>query len=172
MTIKLIDFFNKLLRLGGLSTGRQKRGDIAMPESRPQEALVEIGTRTYDALPKIAQAFLEYAVNANVTKDLSLSSHRTFTFQPETTITFSYCNPDPKYSSSRAINFKSRERDFFQLWFEVRGVASLNYGQPREMREIYSQGKKIKGDVKAFIEAAEFVLNLSPQAFGVPLKVE
>jgi hypothetical protein len=60
----------RALELSGYPTSRVLEHQKAMPESLSRETLVEIGTRLYDALPKIADAFLKHAQQAGLGSDL------------------------------------------------------------------------------------------------------
>jgi len=142
-------------------------------EEHSSEALVEIATRTYDALPRIAEAFLKRAIQAGLVVDLDeLRHHSKVTFQ-SATITFRWCEPS---HTSHGIGFKATERDF-ELWFEVRGWVSLKHGDTQiySQRLLHQHGygdDEFAGDIAAFVDTAAFVSSLSPDAFGVPLKVD
>jgi hypothetical protein len=144
-----------------------------MAEARSPEALVEVANRTYDALPRIASLFLTHAERAGLSFDpAEMQHHCKLTFD-SSTIVFRWCEPS---HTSHGVSFISGDRNF-NLWFEVRGWASLTHGdvQIYSQRLLRKQGygdDEFKGDAGAFIDTCGFVSELSPEAFGRPVKVE
>jgi hypothetical protein len=126
-----------------------------MAETPQAEELVAIATRTYDALPKIAHAFLEHAMRAGFSFDIDeLRHHSKFTFD-SATITFQWCDQS---HISHGVSFNSNARSF-NLWFEVRGWVALSHGDTRiySQRLLRERGYKedeFEGNITAFTETA------------------
>ena len=135
------------------------------------ENVVAISVRTYDQLPSVAESFLAHARQAGVVFDLDeLRHHAKLTFD-SATITFRWCEQS---HASHGIGFSSSEREF-ELWFEARGWVNLTHGETQVylQRVMRKRGDHdSEGDIAAFAETARFVGSLSPEAFGVPSKVE
>ncbi len=144
-----------------------------MPEMDPTAHLIDIATSAYDALPRIAAGFLQHAATAGLVFDAEDLRHHSKITYPSATVTFSRCEPS---QTSRGICVHSPERSF-ELWFEVRGWVVLKAGETK----LYSQRLLAKhgfgddeflGDHAAFEDVARFVSALSPEAFGIPQKIE
>ena len=144
-----------------------------MAEMDSASHLIDIATTTYDALPKIAEAFLQRAADAGLAFDIEeLRHHSKITF-PSATVIFRWCEPS---HTSHGIGVHSPQRSF-ELWFEVRGWVSLK----EEDTQLYSQrllkthgygDDEFLGDHAAFENTARFVSGLSPDAFGIPQNIE